>query len=99
MPIDTDILPRLRELYAELIADTDMTNASRSQMYDQTMVARLLVDYSRYPFNGLALEARGEIVGFTIGEIQGDTLHVHVEKARYDIPNIRESGSASPNGH
>ncbi|NLZ70165.1 MAG: DUF2156 domain-containing protein [Clostridiaceae bacterium] len=90
LPIDAAFLPRLRRFYAELTADPDLSNAGKMQLYEQEMVARLLFDYPRYPFDGLALEARGEIVGFTIGEIQGDTLHVHVEKARYDVPGAYE---------
>lgn len=37
--------------------------------------------WNLYDMRGIILRAAGEICGFTIGEVYGDTVYVHVEKA------------------
>ncbi len=41
----------------------------------------VLMNWSLYKMQGILLRAAGEICGFTIGEVYGDTVYVHVEKA------------------
>lgn len=44
-------------------------------------VCRILQASDFYGMQGMLLRAAGEICGFTIGEVYGDTVYVHVEKA------------------
>ncbi|MDE7336415.1 MAG: phosphatidylglycerol lysyltransferase domain-containing protein [Muribaculaceae bacterium] len=47
-------------------------------------------DYAPY-FVGEALVVGGRIVGFTVGETKGDTLHVHVEKCDHSVAGANEA--------
>lgn len=49
--------------------------------YEESMVAQVLREYDRLPFEGGVLRVGGEIAAFTIGEVINDTLFVHIEKA------------------
>ena len=50
-------------------------------LYEQHECMRVLRHYSSYPFEGAVLRSQsGEIAAFTVGEIIGDTLYVHIEK-------------------
>ena len=49
--------------------------------YEESMVAQVLREYDRLPFDGGVLRVGGEIAAFTIGEVINDTLFVHIEKA------------------
>ena len=40
----------------------------------------MLRDFGLYPFEGIALRKDGRIIGYTFGELTGDTFHVHAEK-------------------
>lgn len=45
-----------------------------------------------YPFEGAVLYADADTpVAFTLGEVIGDTLYVHIEKMRHDIPGSGET--------
>jgi len=52
---------------------------------DQLKVDEILSEYAAYGLLGGALRAGGEILAFAIGEIVGDTLFVHVEKADFTV--------------
>ena len=54
---------------------------SRSARDDYAATADLLRDPAAYGMRGYALRAGGRIVGFSFGEVVGDTLFAHVEKA------------------
>lgn len=52
---------------------------------ERTCIEKVLDNYAALPFLlGAILEANGEIVGFSIGEIYGGILYVHIEKAFTD---------------
>lgn len=58
--------------------------------HDQTL--NVLRNYARMPFEGAVLKTPTHgIVAFTIGEVIGDTLFVHIEKMRHDIPGAGET--------
>lgn len=48
---------------------------------EQKMVYEALSNPDVYKMSGLCLYANGKMVGFTAGEVVGDTLYVHIEKA------------------
>ena len=62
---------------------------SRDKIYDsfyaeEEKVREVLDNYAAYGFMGTALWAGGRVVAFSMGEIQGDMLFVHIEKADRD---------------
>lgn len=59
---------------------------------EQLAVGRMLIRWSQYaPYlRGLVLRAEGRVVGFTVGEVKFDTLHVHVEKADHSVSGSNE---------
>lgn len=54
-----------------------------------TMLARW-ADYAPY-LNAAVLVADDCVVGFTVGEVKGETLHVHVEKCNHTISGANEA--------
>lgn len=59
--------------------------------YEESKVAQVLREYDRLKFDGGVLRAGGEIAAFTIGEVIGDTLIVHIEKARKEVVGAYEA--------
>lgn len=54
--------------------DSEMSN------YETEETLRVLRNYEDYPFIGLVIRNEGNVIGYTIGEVIGDTLFTHVEK-------------------
>lgn len=50
----------------------------------------LLKNYLYTGFYGYALTTHGQVIGFTVGEIIGDTLMVHVEKCDKSVKGVYE---------
>ena len=48
---------------------------------DERKVSEVLNNFDLYGFTGGAVWAEGRIVAMSLGERQGDTLYVHIEKA------------------
>ncbi len=64
----------------------DRSTLSPSALFEAEMVERYLTrDYLSFKTEGGFIRAGGEIVSFAFGEICGDTLFVHIEKARRDV--------------
>lgn len=61
---------------AEYVAVSDMLDA--------------WADYAPW-FRGAVLRVGGRVAGFTVGEVKGDTLHVHIEKADHTLPGANEA--------
>lgn len=70
-------------------------DGSPSGRAEHIAVARMLLHWTDFaPYlSGAVLKMHpgDEIAAFTIGEIKGDTLHVHVEKADHTIPGSGET--------
>ena len=77
-------LPALRE-FLQRYAETHHKQ-ERSAIVELAAVDEILQNYAFYDMLGGVLRVDGEIAGFSLGEIIGDTLHVHVEKGdlRFD---------------
>lgn len=56
--------------------------ASELAMYENEHVREVLADFAAYNCVGYALNIENEVAAFCIGEAMGDTLIVHIEKAR-----------------
>lgn len=48
---------------------------------EREMLKRIMTNYEELDFLGGYLEVEGQVVAFAMGEIQGDILYVHIEKA------------------
>ena len=60
--------------------------------YERAQCAAVLADYDRYPFEGAVLrDGSGRVVAFTVGEVIGDTLFVHIEKMNHDVDGAGET--------
>ncbi len=92
------------ELTAEILPETILYFAGFSRhaaaladdtsdaAYERAATMDVLCHYGDYPFYGAVLRGNtGEIVSFTIGEVIGDTLFVHIEKTRHDIEGAGET--------
>ncbi|MCM1033562.1 MAG: phosphatidylglycerol lysyltransferase domain-containing protein [Odoribacter sp.] len=80
-----EILPETI-LFYEGQSHPDDPEASPLELYEGRQCRRVLANYSSYPFEGAVLRGEsGEIVAFSIGEIIGDTVFVHIEKINHEI--------------
>lgn len=89
-PLSPELLPEVEIFFAgrPLAEKIDTSMA----LYEQHECRRILAHYSCFPFEGAVLRGQsGEIVAFTIGEIIGDTLYVHIEKMNHDVPGAGET--------
>ncbi len=68
----------------EKCCEHDWSDAGLSElaMYENEHTREVLRDFAAYGCTGYALRTGGEIAAFCIGEVMGDTLIVHIEKAR-----------------
>lgn len=78
-PIDSENIRRVIEYYHNKC--TDLTETSVFAQEENRMVRDVLVNMNIYGMLGGFLEANGEIVGFSLGEIINQTLYTHVERA------------------
>ncbi|MFW5780343.1 MAG: DUF2156 domain-containing protein [Bacillota bacterium] len=72
-------IPRLRDF-----AETYYSQVQKDQAIfyrEKEMLENVFRDYEKLKFLGGYLEVDGDIVAFAIGEIQGEILYVHIEKA------------------
>lgn len=59
---------------------------------EREQVIEVLRNLEAYPFEGAVLSTPAEgIVAFTLGEVIGDTLYVHIEKMRHDVAGAGET--------
>ncbi len=81
--VNEENLKELYSFYLELIKDTPLFD---SALFESEMVKEYLKSgYYCFKTKGGFIRAGGEIVSFAFGETVGDTLFVHIEKARRDI--------------
>ncbi len=105
---DYEILPYTEETRAEALA---FLSAFRATGEDDTPSAhaegraaeRLLTLCPPALLHGILLRVGGETVGISVGEIRGDTLYMHVEKARHEVRGaypmlVTEALSRLPSG-
>lgn len=61
-------------------------------LYEHAQAVRLLERLTAFPMEGgVLITPKDGIVAYTIGEVRGDTLHLHIEKMRHDINGAGES--------
>lgn len=81
--VTTENLHRVKEYFSRYAA----TNEKFSSYFEEekVAVAEVLEHLSVYGFFGGFLEVEGEVVAFSFGEILGDTLFIHIEKAEKSV--------------
>ncbi len=90
VPITWDTLPRARAFLTEYVYRTPARSPIEAE--EQCRAQELLEAVSLLRLQAGYLEtARGDIVALAIGEVMGDTLYVHVEKARLDYPGAYQA--------
>ena len=77
--ITKETLPEVYDYFVREYAPTIGT--SDSEITENEMVLEVLSNFDIYGMSGGLLRADGHIVGFSLGEIVGDTLFTHIEKA------------------
>ena len=88
-PINKDNIEDVKAFFDRLcLTKTDNGMAG----YERNQTRRILHDFSRYAsaFFGIVLYVGNEIAAFTIGEITGTTLHVHIEKTDHSFAGANE---------
>ncbi len=90
VPVTWDTLPRARAFLTEYVYRTPARSPIEAE--EQCRAQELLEAVSLLRLQAGYLEtARGDIVALAIGEVMGDTLYVHVEKARLDYPGAYQA--------
>jgi hypothetical protein len=98
--INGENVGRVRDFFSELIGDK--STLSESALFEAEMVESYLSGgYHCFKTAGGFVEAGGKIVAFAFGEVLGDTLFVHIEKARRDVQGayqiiVREFAKNNP---
>lgn len=89
--ITDDNIGEVRDFFDRLENSNDKADPVMAE-YESQQCADVLRHYSRYPFQGAVLRDNdGHIVAFTAGEVNGDTLFVHIEKMRHDVAGAGET--------
>ncbi|MGI6151778.1 MAG: DUF2156 domain-containing protein [Christensenellales bacterium] len=82
-PITTENLDEVRAFFQDYIKYSEHKNPLSDQEKEMTM--KVLDHYPKLSQTGGVIRAAGEIVAIAVGERVGDTLFVHIEKARRDF--------------
>ena len=81
----------IRDIRLFLTAEYKLSdNASGFEIEEENKVLDVIDNYDVYGFSGSVLRVNSSIVGFSIGEIVGDTLFVHIEKANRSVKGAYE---------
>ena len=62
--------------------------------YESHATAEVLRHYSDFPFFGILIRYNGEVIGYTFGELVGDTFSVHAEKGNIDYRGVYQALSS-----
>ncbi len=83
-----DVIPFVKAWFSEHDDTSEMSVAEEKGIYE------LLGNWDRYSMNGGFLLSGDKIVGFTAGEIVGDTAFIQIEKAFHSFPGVYQYMSA-----
>lgn len=88
--LDRSTLPDARALCDRIHPPVDDCYVTAAAEIEQ--VRHVLSDYDAYPFEGaLLVSPTAGPVAFTVGEVRGDTLYVHIEKMLHDVSGAGET--------
>lgn len=84
--IDESTLPDVKEFYKDY--ETRFAKSDATAVEEQEKTNEVLDKYDTYGFVGYALYIEHKVVGFAIGEIIGDVMFIHVEKADKSMDGV-----------
>lgn len=84
--IDKSTLPDVKEFYKDY--ETRFAKSDVTAIEEQEKTNEVLEKYDAYGFVGYALYIEHKVVGFAIGEIIGDVMFIHVEKADKSMDGV-----------
>ncbi len=84
--IDESTLPDVKEFYKDY--ETRFAKSDVTAIEEQEKTNEVLDKYDAYGFVGYALYIEHKVVGFAIGEIIGDVMFIHVEKADKSMDGV-----------
>lgn len=79
---------------AELISFTlafGLAHQDDTADYECRNLIEQMRDYDRYPYFGMLLRDRGQLIGYTFGEAIGDTFVIHAEKGNIDYRGVYQA--------
>lgn len=82
-PLTSKTVKDAEAFFTEYNSNTDKD--SELFFAEQRMVYEALDNLDVYKMEGICLYVNGKMVGFTAGEVVGDTLYVHIEKANTEV--------------
>lgn len=89
-PLSGDNLPGVYDFYLNLDNHDGVEGATAA--VEREAVFDVLRRFDRYPFEGAVLKLPdGSVAAFTVGEVIGDTLYVHIEKMRHAVAGAGET--------
>lgn len=86
-----DFKKAYREKVLAFLEKYSKNDLTASYFYDKNEVSLLVENWRDGEYPAGYMEIDGEAVGFTVGDIVGDTLFVHVEKCLRDISGVYEA--------
>ena len=84
--IDKDTLKDVKTFYADY--EKRFAKGEKTAVEEQEKTNEVLGKYEMYGFIGYVLYVNDRVVGFSIGEILGDVMFIHVEKADKDMEGV-----------
>ena len=72
-------LGHVRDFYARLSSRLDIDSEIFAEEHNKTV--EVLENYDAYGLLGALLRVRGDVIAFSVGEINRDVLFIHIEKA------------------
>lgn len=84
--IDKDTLKDVKTFYADY--EKRFAKGEKTAIEEQEKTNEVLGKYEMYGFIGYVLYVNDRVVGFSIGEILGDVMFIHVEKADKDMEGV-----------
>lgn len=89
-PINHEILPEVLLFHTGLHTAEDKN--SEMALYEKDRCTDVLNSFNSFPFEGAVLrDESGEICAYTVGEVIGDTLYLHIEKMNHEIAGAGEA--------
>lgn len=89
-PLTSNNIGAVKDFFMKIATEGDIDGSTASE--ERFQVFKVLENYGRYPFEGAVLSTKEDgVVAFTIGEVIGDTLFVHIEKMNHHVNGAGET--------
>lgn len=85
-PLTSEAVDSVLAFMNEIDKDGDNTEMAREERNLNRKVLELIREGDEVMKGGILTDGHGRILAFTIGDIKGDTLFIHIEKALHSTP-------------